>query len=140
MAFGYKRKSDGGGSNGAETAGEGVGTSALIGASGTSGGSAEDKRYLKALKRQELLEIMLRQQKQIDELKAQLAKANAELEKRQIRFAYTGNLADAVLEINGVLKAAQQAADDYVRNVMAKADAAYERSIANKQKGGGNAQ
>lgn len=85
--------------------------------------SAEVSRdSLRKLKRQELLEIMLRQQKQIDELKSQLARANAELDRRQIEFARAGTLADAVIEINGVLEAAQKAGEDYVRNIMARAD------------------
>lgn len=87
--------------------------------------ASEDLKDLKKLKRQELLEIMLRQQKQIDRLKDQLAKANAELEKREISFQKAGTLTDAVMEINGVFEAAQKAAEDYVRNIRARADAAY---------------
>lgn len=75
------------------------------------------------LSRLDLLELLLIQSKEIDQLKAQLAEAKEKLENRQITFQRCGSLAEAALAINGVMQAAQQAANDYLFNVQQMADA-----------------
>ena len=74
-------------------------------------------RELKRLRRQDLLEILIAQRKEIESLKERLARAEASLEDRQIRIDKAGSLAEAVLAVNGVIEAAQSAADQYLDNI-----------------------
>ena len=72
---------------------------------------------LKKLKRQDLLQLMVEQSEEIDRLRAELAKAQEELNNRKIAASEAGSLAEAAVKISGVLEAAQEAADLYLENV-----------------------
>ena len=72
---------------------------------------------LKKLKRQDLLQLMVEQSEEIDRLRAELAKAQEELNSRKIAASEAGSLAEAAVKISGVLEAAQEAADLYLENV-----------------------
>ena len=76
----------------------------------------EDKD-LRKLSRAELLELLIRQTRRVEELESQLADALGQLEKRQIAIDRAGTLAEASLLLNGVFEAAQSAADQYIRSV-----------------------
>lgn len=76
-------------------------------------------KELRKLSRAELLELLLIQTRETERLRAQLQEAEAALADRQLRIAQAGNLAKAVLDINGVLEAAQAAADQYLENMAA---------------------
>lgn len=76
-------------------------------------------KELKRLSRAELLEMLLEQTKKVEQLQEKLARAEAELKDRRIRLNNAGNLAQAVLEINGVMEAAQAAANQYLENMAA---------------------
>ena len=65
-------------------------------------------KELQHLRRSELLEILLAQQKQIDSLKKELAEAKEQL---------SGSIAEAALKLNGIFEAAQQAADQYLYSI-----------------------
>jgi len=78
-----------------------------------------DSKELRKLRRSELLELLLLQTKEMERLREQLAKAEAELTERKLKIASIGNLADAVIQINGVMEAAQAAADQYLENIIA---------------------
>ena len=80
-----------------------------------------EKELLK-LKKSELLEIMLAQSKEIDKLRAQLAKAKAQLAERNIAIKESGSIAEASLKLNKVFEEAQRAADQYVENVKMKTE------------------
>jgi len=80
-----------------------------------------EKELLK-LKKSELLEIMLAQSKEIDKLRAQLAKAKAQLAEREIAIKESGSIAEASLKLNKVFEEAQRAADQYVENVKMKTE------------------
>lgn len=80
-----------------------------------------EKELLK-LKKSELLEIMLAQSKEIDKLRAQLAKAKAQLAERNIAIKESGSIAEASLKLNKVFEEAQRAADQYVENVKKKTE------------------
>ena len=80
-----------------------------------------EKELLK-LKKSELLEIMLAQSKEIDKLRAQLAKAKAQLAERNIAIKESGSIAEASLKLNKVFEEAQKAADQYVENVKMKTE------------------
>lgn len=74
-------------------------------------------KELQRLRRSELLEILLAQQKQIDSLKKELAEANEQLAERKIIMARSGSIAEAALKLNGIFEAAQQAADQYLYSI-----------------------
>lgn len=91
---------------------------------------------LRKMKRLEILDIMLEQQKQLDaarkelaETQARLAEAEAKLADRTIITENAGSLAKAALELNGIFEAAQKAAEDYVHNVKLRADSALEAEM-----------
>ena len=80
-----------------------------------------EKELLK-LKKSELLEIMLAQSKEIDKLRAKLAKVQAQLADRSIAIKESGSIAEASLKLNKVFEEAQRAADQYVENVKMKTE------------------
>ena len=75
------------------------------------------KKELKRLSRAELLELLLIQTKETERLQAELDEARRALEDRNLRLSKAGDLAQAVLEINGVMTAAQAAAEQYLENI-----------------------
>ncbi len=77
---------------------------------------------LKKLKRSELLEILLRQNEQIDALKADVERLNAKLNSREITLQQTGSIAEAALELNGVFSAAQAACEQYIENIQRRSE------------------
>lgn len=78
----------------------------------------QDKK-LKSLSRAELLELLLEQTRQTEQLQEQVQQLQAQLEDRNLKMEKTGNLAQAVLEINGVMEAAQAAAQQYIDSIIA---------------------
>ena len=87
-------------------------------------------KELHRLRREDLLQILISQQKQIEDLTAALESAEAALADRRIRLEQAGSIAEAALRLNGVFEAAQRAADEYVAEVKRRADAAATRSGA----------
>lgn len=75
------------------------------------------EKELKKQSRTELLELLLLQTKESERLKAQLEKTQQQLADRQLQVQEAGNLANAVIAVNGVLEAAQAAAQQYLENV-----------------------
>lgn len=75
-----------------------------------------DSKRLKRLSRAELLELLLAQTMETERLQDELDKANAKLAEREIKIESAGNLAEAVLSVNGVMEAAQAAAQQYIDN------------------------
>lgn len=76
-------------------------------------------KELKKLRRADLLELLLVQTRESERLKKKLQAVEKELEDRQIRMAAVGTLAEAMVEVNGVMTAAQAAADQYLENIAA---------------------
>lgn len=76
-------------------------------------------KELKRLSRAELLELLLVQTKEVERLRKELKQTRLQLEDRRLRIENAGNLAQAVLEINGVMEAAQAAAEQYLENIAA---------------------
>lgn len=72
---------------------------------------------LKKLKREELLELLLEQSKEIDKLKEELAQAKQEAETHRFNINNAGSIAEASLKISEVFEKAQFAADTYLENV-----------------------
>lgn len=80
------------------------------------------EKELKKLSRIELLEIMLDQGKEIEQLKEVIADQEAKLSDRSIKIEKAGTIADASFALNGVLEAAQKAADQYLENIKTLSD------------------
>lgn len=76
-----------------------------------------DEKELKKLSRLDLLKILLEQRKEIDRLEALVADREAQLADRAIKVDQAGTLAEASFALNGVLEAAQAAADQYLENL-----------------------
>ena len=69
------------------------------------------------MRRSELLEIMLEQQKEIDRLQKELEKTKALLADKRIMKRRAGTIAEAALKLNEIFETAQRAADQYVYSV-----------------------
>lgn len=78
--------------------------------------SMTDKE-LKKLNRAELLELLIAQMKENKSLKDELQSAKAALEDRDIAIDKAGSIAEASLQINGVFRAAEAAAAQYLDNI-----------------------
>lgn len=77
------------------------------------------EKELRRLGRSELLELLLVQTREVERLKTELAEAKAQLDSRLITVQSVGNLAEAVLALNGVAAATQAAANQYLENIAA---------------------
>lgn len=77
---------------------------------------AQNKK-LQKLSRAELLELLLAQSREAERLREQLEKANEKLADRHIRISNAGDLAHAVVEVNGVMDATRAAAQQYLDNI-----------------------
>ncbi len=79
---------------------------------------------LKKCNRRELLQLLLQETEENERLRRELEAANTKLAERQVMIESSGSLAEAVVKLNGVFEAADAAAQQYLENVKAKADAA----------------
>ena len=82
------------------------------------------EKKLNRLNRAELLELLLAQTQEAERLQQELEEARQRLEERDLKIREAGNLAQAVLSINQVMEAAQQAAQQYLDNIAAMEEAA----------------
>ena len=72
---------------------------------------------LKRLKRADLLEMLLASEKENERLETQLKQVTAQLQNKEILIEKSGSIAEAALQLNGVFKAAQNAATQYVETI-----------------------
>lgn len=90
------------------------------------------EKDLKKLNRYQLLEMLIVQTERADQLQARLEETQRKLEDQEIKIATLGSIAEASLQITGVIEAAQKAADLYVNSARKYAkdieDAAYEEA------------
>ena len=91
-------------------------------------------KELRKLRREDLLQILIEQQRQIDEMTKALERAEASLHDRSIAVEQAGSVADAAIKLNGVFEAAQAAADQYAQEMRARADAALAEAQAQAEK------
>lgn len=85
------------------------------------------EKEMKKLSRAELLELLLLQTKETERMRKRLDRAEAELAERQLKFQQVGSLAQAVMEVNGVMEAAQAAAEQYLENIARMEEEARQR-------------
>ncbi len=76
-----------------------------------------DDKNLKKLSRTELLELLLVQTRETERLREKLQQTEEALANRNLQVKEAGNLAQAVLSVNGVMEAAQAAAQQYLDNI-----------------------
>ena len=72
---------------------------------------------LRKLKRGDLLELLVAQERELESVKMRLEEAEKALTDRRIRLNEAGNIAQAALQMNGVFEAAQAAADQYLESI-----------------------
>ena len=77
------------------------------------------QKELKKLNRAQLLEMLILQTEKVEQLEKELEDTKNLLADRKLQFEKVGSIAEAALEINEVLKAAQAAADQYLENAIA---------------------
>lgn len=71
-------------------------------------------KELKKLSREQLLELLVDQSREIDRLQAALDEANLKLARRDLNLSKCGSIADASLAITEIFDRAQEAADLYL--------------------------
>ena len=87
-----------------------------------------DKEF-KRLTRAQLIEVIYQLQLHQDELEAENERLSKALEDKRIMLDDAGNVAQAVLEIHGVMQSAQNAAEHYLQEMKARADEEYQQII-----------
>lgn len=81
------------------------------------GKAKSESKRLRRLSRAELLELLLAESRETERLRQKLEMAEAALADRHIRMESAGDLANAVIEFNGVMQTAQAAAEQYLENI-----------------------
>ena len=76
-------------------------------------------KELKKLSRADLLDLLLIQTRETELLKKKLQETECALNERRLRLTAVGSLAEAMVEVNHVMAAAQAAADQYLENISA---------------------
>ncbi len=77
-----------------------------------------DKEF-KRLSRAQLIEIIYQLQLQIDKLNEEKQELESELNDKRLRLQSAGNIAEAALEINNCFRSAQNAAEQYLNEIIA---------------------
>lgn len=85
------------------------------------------RSMLKKLSRQDLLEMLIAEEKRVEKLEKELEETRAQLQERQIRIEESGSIAEAALKLNGIFEAAQAAADQYLENIKQQVETERER-------------
>lgn len=88
---------------------------------------------LRGLSRGELLELLVQQGEEMEQLKAQLAEREQQLQDKKLALDEAGSIAEAAMKISGVFEAAQSASAQYLENIQALVEAAKERTAKASQ-------
>lgn len=72
---------------------------------------------IRKLRKKALIEMILNQEKENERLNKEITELKARLENKEICINNAGTIAEAAFEMNGVLEAAQAAAQQYLDNV-----------------------
>lgn len=79
-------------------------------------------RTLKQMKKVELMEMLLQQEKEIEMLRAENEELKESINDRNIKLEKAGSIAEAALQLSGIFEAAQKAADMYLNSVKPEAE------------------
>lgn len=85
-----------------------------------------DKEF-KRLSRAQLIEIIYQFQLKQDELTAENERLSKELADKRLRISEAGNIAEAALAINNIMKSAQDTADVYLEEIRILRDETKEK-------------
>ena len=85
-----------------------------------------DKEF-KRLSRSQLIEIIYQFQLKQDELTAENERLSKELADKRLRISEAGNIAEAALAINNIMKSAQDTADVYLEEIRILRDETKEK-------------
>jgi len=80
----------------------------------------DKEKSLRKLSRKDLLEILLIQNKKIDELELELEITKKQLNDKNIIIKESGSIAEASLKLNHIFEVAQKSADEYLENIKNK--------------------
>ena len=72
------------------------------------------EKDLRKLNRYQLLELLIMQTERADKLQTKLETTEAQLREQELQLSSLGSIAEASLQLKGVFKAAQDAADMYI--------------------------
>ena len=96
------------------------------------------EKDLKKLNRYQLLELLIAQTERADRLQARLEEVEKQLSEQNLQMAAIGSIAEASLQLGGVFRAADEAAQIYVnaakeraREIEENAEKKAERIVAN---------
>ena len=82
-----------------------------------------EKKELKRLSRQELLELLLAQTEELQRCREENEELKEKLEDRELKLSNAGSIAEAALSLSGIFEAAQKAADEYLYNIRLHSEA-----------------
>ena len=91
-------------------------------------------KEIKKLSRAQLLEMLLLQTEKVEQLEKELDELKKQLDERKLMLEKTGSIAEAALKLNGVFKAAQEAADQYLENAISSYQELDKLHIATQEK------
>ena len=91
-------------------------------------------KELRKLSRAELLELLIDHRARYDQQQKELEKTKEWLKDKEINLQKFGNIAEASLQVNGVFKAAQDAAEQYVNNIQRLTRARAEQMIRDTER------
>lgn len=77
-------------------------------------------KELRRLNRMELIQLLFDQEKELERVQGELKETKEALESRKLGLENVGSIAEAALQINQVMEAAQAAADQYLENAQAE--------------------
>lgn len=77
-------------------------------------------KELRRLSRMELIQLLLEQTRETERVQKELEEAKAALSDRKIALQKVGSIAEASLKLNGVMEAAQKAADQFLESTRAE--------------------
>ena len=80
------------------------------------------EKDLKKLNRYQLLELLIVQTERADKLQRKLEEAEHQLQEQELKISSLGSIAEASLQLRGVFRAAQDAADMYIAAAKKHAD------------------
>lgn len=87
---------------------------------------------LKNMKRQELLELLLEAYEENEKLRLENAELKTKLESKMYNLKTAGSIAEAALKLNDIFNVAQQAADDYLKNIKESKDIITKKEDSNE--------
>lgn len=88
------------------------------------------EKELRKLNRLQLLELLILQTEENEKLKQQIEELQAKRAEEALKIARLGSVAEAAVEISGVLTAAQQAADLYIEAAKLRARSIVKNAAA----------